>query len=114
MAVSSRRLEENLLLAHEDVLESAVIGVPDDNRGEVPKAFVVLKIVDNVEAKVEEIFQFIHDQVAPFKHLHGGITPLTSLPKTTSGKVSKAQLKKLVDEQLHRDHHEEECSETIL
>uniref|UniRef100_A0A915CP88 Uncharacterized protein n=1 Tax=Ditylenchus dipsaci TaxID=166011 RepID=A0A915CP88_9BILA len=53
---------ENLLLAHEDVLESAVIGVPDDNRGEVPKAFVVLKIVDNVEAKVEEIFQFIHDK----------------------------------------------------
>ncbi|KAI1730859.1 AMP-binding enzyme domain-containing protein [Ditylenchus destructor] len=97
---------ESILLSHEDVLEAAVIGIPDESRGEVPKAFLVLKVVNNIAQKIEEIREFLHGQVAPFKQLHGGITTLTSLPKTASGKVSRSLLKKFA--------HEEECSETIL
>lgn len=58
-----KNFKENLLLKHEDVLEAAVIGVKDENRGEIPKAFVVLH--ENVkdleqEIKLMEIFEFVN------------------------------------------------------
>src|SRR5205807_9696550 len=54
---------EALLLTHPQVADAAVIPCPDDEAGEVPRAFVVLK--EKVSAK--EILDFVAERVAPFK-----------------------------------------------
>ena len=52
-----------MLLAHPAVADAAVIPSPDDEAGEVPKAFVVLK----GEATAEELMAFVAARVAPYK-----------------------------------------------
>jgi len=80
---------ENAIYRHPDVLEVAVIAVPDEKWGEVPKAFVVPKPGTNPTA--EEIINFCREQVAHFKcpkYVEFG-----ELPKTSTGKIKKFALR---------------------
>ena len=56
---------EAVLVAHPAVAEAAVVGRPDEEAGEVPKAFVALA----GEATAEEIMAFVAERVAPYKRL---------------------------------------------
>ena len=66
--------------------EVAVVGLPDDQWGEAPHAFVVLKA--GGAATAAELRDFARENLAHFKAPRG-ITFLSELPKTATGKVQK-------------------------
>ncbi|MDI6758713.1 MAG: class I adenylate-forming enzyme family protein [Candidatus Omnitrophota bacterium] len=81
---------ENALHKHPDVIEAAVIGIPDKLRGEVPKAYIVLK--ENSRTLEEDLRQFCRKHLAHFKIPHY-FELVSSLPKNRSGKIDKGSLK---------------------
>ncbi len=84
---------EAALLTHRDVAECAVIGVPDESRGNIVEAHVVLR--ENVPAS-EECATSLQDHVkatiAPYKYPRS-IKFIDALPKTATGKVQRFRLK---------------------
>ena len=88
--VSSLEVEK-ALLAHPAILEAAVIPVPDENWGEVPKALVVLK--PGAQASATELIEFCRSRLAHYK-CPKSVEFLESLPKTGTGKVLKRELRK--------------------
>ena len=88
--ISSLEVEKTLL-AHPGVLETAVIPVPDQKWGEVPKALVVLK--SGAQASEAELIEFCRSRLAHYK-CPRSIDFLESLPKTGTGKVLKRDLRK--------------------
>jgi acyl-CoA synthetase (AMP-forming)/AMP-acid ligase II len=79
---------EAILLTHRAVADAAVIPSPDEEAGEVPKAFVVLK----AEASPEEIKEFVAERVAPHKKIRR-LEIVDQIPKTASGKILRRVLK---------------------
>jgi fatty-acyl-CoA synthase len=80
---------EQAIARHPDVLEVAVIGVPDEKWGEVPKAFVVLK--DGRSTTAADIITHCRTQLARFKCPK--MVEFGPLPKTSTGKVQKFVLR---------------------
>ena len=81
---------EGLLLSHPAVADSAVIPVPDDEAGEIPKAFVVLK--PGAEATAGELQDFIAGQVASYKQIRE-LEFIDAIPKAISGKILRRVLR---------------------
>jgi fatty-acyl-CoA synthase len=88
--ISSLEIEK-ALLAHPAVLEVAVIPVPDEKWGEVPKALVVLK--PEAHAAEAELLEFCRSQLAHYK-CPRSVDFLASLPRTGTGKILKRDLRK--------------------
>lgn len=88
--VAPAELEE-LLRDHPLVNDAAVIGVPDPNSGEVPRAFIVPK--DNEHVRTAEIEEYVNERVTSYKKLRGGIVFVDAIPKNASGKILRRQLK---------------------
>ena len=87
---------EDLIRSHDDVIDVAVIGIPDELKGEVPLAFLVVK--ENIESSsrvVESVHNFVNEQVTEYKRLAGGIKIVDSIPKSASGKILRKDLKAL-------------------
>ncbi len=84
---------EVILGEHEAVLESAVIGIPDEIMGESIKAVVVLK--DGFDISDREIIKHCAKNLPPFK-VPKVVEFVTGLPKTTSGKIQKHLLKNAI------------------
>ena len=80
---------ELTLLRHPAVKEAAVIGVKDDMRGEVPKAFVVLE--DSEQTDKKDLMQFCQANLAHYK-MPKIIEYRDALPKIGSGKINKKAL----------------------
>ena len=80
---------EEIIYTHPDVLEVAVIGAPDERRGEVPKALVVLK--PGSKLSEEDFIQFCKSKMAFFK-VPKLVEFRESLPKGPTGKVLKKAL----------------------
>ena len=85
---------EGVLHKHPDIAEVAVIGVPDKLRGEVPKAFVVLK--EGKALSEEDLRYFLRQHLAHFKIPHYFEFP-NQLPKNRVGKVDKERLRTGLD-----------------
>jgi acyl-coenzyme A synthetase/AMP-(fatty) acid ligase len=84
---------ESALLEHEDVVESAVVGVPDELRGQIVKAFVVLRAgCAGSAALVAELQRFVQERTAPYKYPRE-IEFVAELPKTVSGKIRRVELR---------------------
>ncbi|XP_035686649.1 4-coumarate--CoA ligase 1-like [Branchiostoma floridae] len=81
---------EAVLLGHPGVQDVAVIGLADEEAGEVPKAFVVKKTDDVTE---QEIVDYVAGKVAPFKKLRGGVEFVNEIPKSASGKILRRTLR---------------------
>lgn len=90
--VAPAELEE-ILRSHPDIDDAAVVGVPDDRAGEVPRAFVVPR---RPEISEEDVKQFVAAKVSEHKQLKGGVQFLTSIPKSPSGKILRRELKGLL------------------
>jgi 2-aminobenzoate-CoA ligase len=84
---------EEIILKHPDVAECAVVGLPDEERGQIVKAFVVLRDSNKAsDALVSDIQQFVKANVAPYKYPRC-IEFKDALPRTETGKVQRFKLK---------------------
>jgi long-chain acyl-CoA synthetase len=81
---------EDALYGHSAVREVAVVGVPDDYRGETVKAFVSLKPGESVAA--DELIAYCRERMAAYKYPRQ-IEFVDELPKTASGKVLRRELR---------------------
>jgi fatty-acyl-CoA synthase len=81
---------EQAIASHPAVLECAVIGIPDEKWGERPKVFVIVR--DNHSVTEAEIIAHVRRRLAKFK-APDRVEFLTELPKTSTGKIQKYQLK---------------------
>ena len=98
MNVYPREVEE-VICSHPKVAECAVIGVPDKQRGEVPKAIISLK--ENVTATEKEFRRFCHEKIAMYKNPKY-FEFRAELPKTPTGKIMKKILKQEESERLQK------------
>ncbi|MBV9581488.1 MAG: AMP-binding protein [Chloroflexi bacterium] len=85
---------EAILLGHPAVADAAVIPSPDEEAGEVPKAFVVLK----TPTSPEDIMAFVAERVAPHKKIRL-LETVDSIPKSSTGKILR---RVLVDQERAR------------
>ncbi|CDQ42062.1 long-chain-fatty-acid--CoA ligase [Virgibacillus salexigens] len=85
---------EDVIYSHPNVLEVAVIGIPDKYRGETVKAYVVRK--DSQDLTETELIQFCRDNLASFK-VPRLVEFVEDLPKTAVGKILKRALKEQLD-----------------
>ena len=94
---------EQVISAHKDVAECAVVGAPDTTKGEVPMGFIVLnsncsrehdEVIDETVSKVRNII----GPVAAFKKAY----VVTKLPKTRSGKTLRGNIKNIVHKESFR------------
>ena len=84
---------ESVLLEHPAVLESAVVASPDQVRGFVPKAFVVLKPTAQPSAELVAALQaHVKRELAPYKYPRE-IEFLSELPRTETGKIRRVELR---------------------
>jgi len=86
---------ENLIRSHPLAADVAVIGIPDKIKGEIPRAYIVLK-ADTKESKEEcsnQINEFVDKHVAKYKRLAGGIEFVDAIPKSAAGKILRKDLK---------------------
>ena len=90
--IAGPEIEEALLL-HPDVAECGVVGVPDETRGQIVKAYVVLRTgVEGTEATAARLQEFVKQQIAPYKYPRA-IAFVPSLPRTKTGKLQRFKLR---------------------
>jgi acyl-CoA synthetase (AMP-forming)/AMP-acid ligase II len=78
---------EALLAAHPSIADAAVIGAPDEEAGEIPKAFVVLK----GEIGTDEILEYVAERVSPYKRIRL-LEIVDQIPRSASGKILRRVL----------------------
>ncbi len=84
---------ESVLLEHPKVRECAVVGVPDPERGEIAKAFVVLRAGEIGDAAMtRELQDFVKAAIAPYK-CPRAIAYVAALPRTETGKLQRFRLR---------------------
>jgi fatty-acyl-CoA synthase len=83
---------EGVLYKHPDVMETAVIAIPDEKWGEVPKAIIVLH--ENAQVTEQEIIDYCRDNIAHFK-APKAVEFVEELPKTATGKLQKFRLREM-------------------
>jgi len=82
---------EAVLLSHSEVLDAAVVGVPDALAGELPMACVVRRPTSLLSEI--ELLEFVHDKVAAYKKLRGGVKFVSVIPKTATGKILRRNIR---------------------
>ncbi|TCO47407.1 AMP-binding protein [Actinocrispum wychmicini] len=86
---------EEALLGHADVAECGVVGMPDEERGSLVTAYVVLRAgVTGDDRKVKELQDFVKQRIAPYKYPRV-VRFLDALPRTSTGKVQRFRLRQL-------------------
>ena len=84
---------EEALLAHPAVAECCVVGVPDEARGQLVKAFIVLTSAYEAGPELESLLQsFVKQRIAPYKYPRA-IEFVAGLPRTSTGKVQRFVLR---------------------
>ena len=81
---------EALLITHPDVADVAVIGVPDDEAGELPKAFVVKR--EGASVTETDLQDFVKEKVAHYKQVRQ-VAFVDEIPKSASGKILRRMLR---------------------
>lgn len=100
--VSGHRLStgemEEMIAAHPDVAECAVVGIADELRGQRPIGFVVLKDGrKREELDIEkELIDFIRNQIGAVAYFRNAVV-VNRLPKTRSGKILRKNLRQIAD-----------------
>ncbi|KAK9738596.1 AMP-binding enzyme C-terminal domain [Popillia japonica] len=84
---------EEIIRHFPGVADAAVIGIPHERHGEVPRAYVLPK--PNSTIDVDKLQIYVASQVAKHKRLAGGISIIDNLPRNASGKLLRKNLKEL-------------------
>jgi propionyl-CoA synthetase len=89
---------EEVLAAHPDVAECAVVGVADDLKGQLPVGFLVLKAGVNRphDEIVAEVVQLVRDRIGPVAAFKSAVV-VVRLPKTRSGKILRGTMRRIAD-----------------
>jgi propionyl-CoA synthetase len=89
---------EEVLAAHPDVAEAAVIGVADELKGQLPVGFLVLKAgVDRIHDEiVAEVVQLVRERIGPVASFKTAVV-VERLPKTRSGKILRGTMRRIAD-----------------
>ena len=88
-------------MSHELIEDAAVIGIPDEYSGELPKAFIVLKQgTKGSKGLADEIQKWVEERKVRYKWLRGGIEFVDIIPKTPSGKILRKDLRLKEKEKL--------------
>ncbi len=94
---------EEVLAAHPDVAECAVIGVADSLKGQLPLGFLVLKVgAEKSDPEVvKEVVQMVRQRIGPVAAFKQS-TVIKRLPKTRSGKILRATMRKIADGEAYK------------
>jgi propionyl-CoA synthetase len=94
---------EEVLAAHPDVAECAVMGVADDLKGQLPVGLMVLKAgVDrNTDDIVSEVIGMVRERIGPVAAFKKAVV-VGRLPKTRSGKILRGTMRKIADNEEYR------------
>ena len=89
---------EEVLAAHPDVAECAVVGVADEIKGEVPIGCIVLKagVQRTDDVIIQEVVQMVREKIGPIASFRVA-TVVRRLPKTRSGKILRGTMKRIAD-----------------
>ena len=89
---------EQVLASHPAVAESAVIGVADALKGQIPRGFVVLKsgVDSSADEVIAELVQAVRDEIGAVAALRR-IDVVDALPKTRSGKILRKTMREIAD-----------------
>ncbi|XP_053374439.1 uncharacterized protein LOC128546991 [Mercenaria mercenaria] len=82
---------EDILLTHDAIADVGVIGVPDEDAGELPRAYVVKKAGKKITEA--EIIRYVDSKVSPHMKLRGGVEFVSEIPRTLSGKILRKTLR---------------------
>lgn len=94
--VAPAELEE-IIRSFPGVSDAAVIGIPHDYLGESPRAYIVEKPGNTVDA--QKVIQYVQSKVSKHKRLVGGVAIIDNIPKNPSGKILRKELRS-----LYREH----------
>ncbi|XP_008557378.1 uncharacterized protein LOC103578173 [Microplitis demolitor] len=83
---------EDIIQGHEKIADAAVIGVPHERYGEIPKAFIVPKT--NMIIDEQEVKDYVAKRVSKYKQL-GHVVVIDKIPKSAAGKILRRELQKL-------------------
>lgn len=81
---------EAVLLDHPSIVDTAVVGVPDGEAGELPRAYIVL--APGAVLSPADVAAWVHARVSPHKRLRGGVVAVAAIPKSPAGKVLRRLL----------------------
>jgi 2-aminobenzoate-CoA ligase len=85
---------ESALLTHAAVAECGVVGAPDEERGQIVKAYIILRAgMTGDDAMTKQLQDYVKATVAPYKYPRA-IEYVTELPKTQTGKLQRFELRK--------------------
>jgi 4-coumarate--CoA ligase len=93
---------EGVLLSHTEIVDAAIIGVPDPNNregSEAPRAYLVRRDPKSNNPSAGEVDKYMKERLASFKMLTGGIVFVDAIPKNPSGKI----LKRILREQAKKE-----------
>jgi 2-aminobenzoate-CoA ligase len=93
---------EAALLAHPAIAECGVVGAPDEERGQIVKAYIVLRPGHAGDAATTKLLQdYVKATIAPYKYPRA-IDYVGELPKTQTGKLQRFELRRKAAEQANR------------
>jgi 2-aminobenzoate-CoA ligase len=93
---------EAALLAHPAVAECGVVGAPDDDRGQIVKAYIVLRPGHTGEPALTKLLQdYVKATIAPYKYPRA-IEYVSALPRTQTGKLQRFELRRLAAENANQ------------
>ncbi|KAH6871818.1 hypothetical protein B0T10DRAFT_590601 [Thelonectria olida] len=97
---------EDLLLGHPKVYDAAIVGIPDDYSGEVPRAYIVVYPEVRRNEETESVLkQYVKRHKARHKWLAGGVEFVDAIPKSASGKILRRSLKARWQDKLKAEKH---------
>ncbi len=89
---------EALIMEHPAVADCAVVGKPEPESGEIPKAFVKLKA--GVKATKDELIQFVKERITPYKRIRE-VEFADTIPRSAAGKILRRELKEKEQDHFH-------------
>ena len=93
---------EEVLLAHPAVAECGVVGCPDEERGQIVKAYIVLRAGHTGDAALTKALQdYVKAAVAPYKYPRA-VEYVASLPRTQTGKLQRFELRKIAQDSAQK------------
>ncbi len=80
-----------MLISHPLIADAAVVASPDEDAGEVPKAFLVLQDAIDPQRGAEQVLAYLAERVAPYKRVRR-YEVVAAVPRTPSGKIVRRGL----------------------